>query len=482
MRLKKPKEANKIKSLVQKIDGKIFSVVFFLFYISLILTYPYQNYLIADEVFYYDQALKLRQGRLVNFENTQPFAYPTFLALLITENIMLLRVGNAALTALSVFLLFNLVEQKLKLRRSAQVAVLLFGLSPWTVMVATSLLTEALLILSILLSFLLYEKIDDKKNSKNIILLGVAIGIAMETHITGIILLPFFLFVSLIEKKILRFAPAALIALFIFLPYPILTAGKFIIEKAALTAERFLITSQLLEFLTIPYFEQFWPLPQLLFIFVIFYGISSLRSRPWIELSFVVLFVLGVTIIPGGIFGRHFYSTLPFLSLFIAAGVEKAQKDKLVLVLYFLFFVIFALTSLGDAFGTFFNIQRPVYLTFQRFYITPPENCTLLMSNWTYTINNETEIINLPKFDQPSRSVAIYTKKIILDVPISHTYLSFIDDEVDVNLDGEHIWSHRTSIKSTIIPQNLTVGMHEFELRVYNWMNIGGVGQVMLCK
>ncbi|MEM2175322.1 MAG: hypothetical protein QXI58_06850, partial [Candidatus Micrarchaeia archaeon] len=148
--------------------------------------------------------------------------------------------------------------------------------------------------------------------------------------------------------------------------------------------------------------------------------------------------------------------------------------------LIFLSGIVFA--YLLDSLGFMFSFQTPIFLSFQRFYINPPKNCFLEMKNWTYKINNETQLIDLPKLDQPSNSKAHYYKTINLNDSISKIYVSFVDDYTELFIDKKYIASHSNTLKPAEISIILTKGSHDLEFKVENIENVGGIGQVMLCK
>ncbi|MEM3127352.1 MAG: hypothetical protein QW331_04785, partial [Candidatus Woesearchaeota archaeon] len=99
---------------------------FFLLYTIFVLRLP--NYLWIDEPIYYTQALRLKELNFHAFENTQPFGFPAFLALLGTENITLLRIANVVVFCIALFFIFKLME-KLISKSAGIISILLAGFS-----------------------------------------------------------------------------------------------------------------------------------------------------------------------------------------------------------------------------------------------------------------------------------------------------------------------------------------------------------------
>ena len=157
--------------------------------------------------------------------------------------------------------------------------------------------------------------------------------------------------------------------------------------------------------------------------------------------------------------------------------VEVLQRNKqYFLILFYLFFFFYV-------FGSFSSDYVPSSLNLQKNYITQPENCLLLTKGWTYTINNQTQSIDLPKFDQPSQTLAFYEKNITLNESFKKIELPYVDDEVKIYFDGNFVGSDQFGFgHSVVFYQNLSKGNHTIKMEIYNRLNVGGLGQVLLCK
>jgi 4-amino-4-deoxy-L-arabinose transferase-like glycosyltransferase len=77
-------------------------------------------------------------------------------------------------------------------------ASILFFFSPYTIFSAISLHTEAIFTLFLILIFYFFPKIVNKPSFKNLIIFGLISGLTLQTRITGILVLVFFVFVFVI--------------------------------------------------------------------------------------------------------------------------------------------------------------------------------------------------------------------------------------------------------------------------------------------
>ncbi len=443
----------------------------------------------GDEVFYYDQAIKLRQGVIENFQNTQPFAYPVFLAITFISDLTILRIINSAIVSISVYFLF-LYTEKFFSKKTATLSTLIFIVNPWTVQIATILYTESLFLLFLILSFILYEKFKEKNEIKISLLLGLFLGLAIETRIVGIFLPAFFLIRSIFDRRLTKFLPALVLSILIFLPYQILTSGKFIQEKVYWTGfDRYLFSSALVELFTIPFAENLLLGPAVIsigvFMFglVIFYGSYYLFYKKSDIVFFIILFTTAFTFTSNYLWGRYFLPLLPFFSIAIVYGYElsKKLKEKIIEYGYLFFFIIYFSTSFIDATGVLFGFERPIFLSFNRFYTVPPSGCMLLDKDWTLYHGDINSTINLPKFDQYGN--ADYLKSVSINDSYSKIVVSNGDDGYELFINDNFIDKTQDSVfKPHTTYYQLNPGEYNFRFFVYNRYNIGGIGQVMLCK
>jgi len=177
--------------------------------------------------------------------------------------------------------------------------------------------------------------------------------------------------------------------------------------------------------------------------------------------------------------------SMAFSSLFYIRE-EKKEINSVNLLFYisFFFLVFYLIFSFADAVGIFLFFKSPAFLFTQPFYIRSPPNCTLLMDGWDYTIYNMTTKINLPKFDQSSKTTATFKKQVSINESYNKLKILYASDEFYVYINGSFIdkgwWSFSSEKNEFYYP--FKPGEYTIDINVVNDVNVGGIGQVMLCR
>ncbi len=474
----------------------IIFLIFLFFYSWIILNVFDKNVLYGDEVFYWEQAKKIREEfKFINFQNTQPLLYPIVLSLSF-PSVVASRLISVFLFLIANLLFFYLNKKYIFIKTTNPklyefFSILLFFIFPLTVFFATSMHTESLFFVFLFLTLIVFFKIlsfQDLKQTKvkNIIyylLFGFFLGLTMQARIVGVPLSLFLILYLLFLKKINKFFVFSFILSYsIFIPYLLLGGFEFLSAKSSpvLILENTIL--QLLHHLfNIFYF--WWP-----FIILIFIGIIEALKKRDILLRFWVwffLFFLFFSVLTELFFLRYGMLSVPSIIVCLFIGYDKLRQkiNKKLLFLIFLILISLQITTIFK----FKNFALAKFYYSNWYFIKPPEDCLeikdLLVSDRT---SDKFDIaqIKLPYFEQPPYKVYEYFFIFSPDKEYNYLILNYIDDIYALAINGEKIIKEKSEpFKAQIIRHNFLPGEeYGVNILVGNQINIGGIGQILICS
>lgn len=485
------------KFLLKILPISIF-LFFFLFYSFLIFQIP-KDILYGDETIFWDQAQKISQGKFVNFENTQPLFFPLVLSLFL-KDLFLVRFLNSFLILASGLILFFIVRKNFN-NFFASIALFLFLSYLFSIHSAITLYTEAWFTFFLLLIFLFFEKFKKGENNLFLIFYGILLGLLLQSRVTGIWVLVFLFFYLFFQKTLKKTHFISFFtALFIFLPYFFLGGLKFLQEKGNL----FSITSleNLLTFFLSQIFNSFYYLFPILPFFLI--GVISYfktkEINPTIKFHFsFILFGLVLGLMITVQFSRYFYLIFPSIIILSIFGLKESfifLKTKFNKV--FVFFLIFLSLSLFFFFSVRVEqLYSPQKFYQQRYFLKIPSFCQEIKN--FYLVKNikpkpgeeileiklaeKKEKIELPFLNQPSFSLYLYFNEIKINKNYNFLVLSYLDDNSILFLNQKEIGSTFDPWRGHIFEIKIEKEKNYLlSLLIYNSINIGGIGQVLLCQ
>lgn len=469
MKKKEDKKVFKDPEFIKKISPWILLGVLFLIYTLIIIKTP--QVLTGDELFYYNQAQNIKQGTLTYFDNTQPFGFPLLLAGFLTDNIMLLRILNALIFTIGLFFLFKITAH-LSNKTTGFIAILIAGLAKFSIQTSTLILTEPLFVLTTFASIWYFLKTLESNETKNYLYLGFWMILAIQTKVTNLVI-PVALTLYILAYNTRKFNYKLLItiglSLLSFLPYLILTKGKFLAEKIIVDNLQIIPNPLLLIISTIFYFT----IP--FFIMILFTAVfHEFREEEKIftilSLTYIILLLASRTML----FSRHFYPFFIFLIPLISISITK-QKE-IIRIIGFIILAMFIIINI---------VTIPQLPEFEgnNYFFNIPNNCIELKDFTTQTGNQ----VSLPYFEQKSMTVTTYKKTFFSDKPLNVLSINYVDDYVlNLNIDGyDYISKEPVSNPlqtSTFYLDTIPPGYHSLEISVINMQNIGGMGQVIICE
>jgi len=245
-------------------------------------------------------------------------------------------------------------------------------------------------------------------------------------------------------------------------PYFFVGGLNFLFEKTTLTrgggGESFFAVQQLIPYLTLPFFA-------LLLLAACFIKLPERNNLFYFyPLAFFLLMLIPKTLL----FTRHFYPMLPFMFILTAYFITDINKIWLKITAYILL-ALFLLANLAVIPGLP-RMYNQVYFT------DIPPGC-LEIKDWQ--INGEKA--NLPFFNQPSGSYWVYSGKFNANDTYDYIIMEYLDENaVEIIFDNHSIIDKYKSFPySQDIANNLIKeGNHTLSFTVYNYFNIGGIGQV----
>lgn len=417
--------------------------------------------LVEDEIFYYFQGEKITGGEFVWFENTQPYFYPLFLSAFhfMGLDVTAMRFSSAVFMALSAVLLYFFVRKHFS-RRTALLSFFLFTFSIETMKYASLLYTESLFVFLALASFLFYSKFIGQGKRLDFAVFIALVSLAFATKTAGFYLLLVYgadLYRKGLKKEILWLAVPVLA----FAPFIFMGGLKFIIEKTVAVG-------------VFSYFDLYYGV----FAYGAFFSVLSVlgffaKGKKSLELKLLVLgyFLLAVLSIKI-IFYRYLFLALPLICALIAVKFVEVKNilPKAAMVVLIMLNFAFALLA-ASTYSPLGDGNR---------YFFAKDGCFEVKS---FLDSCSGRTVETPHFSQPSHSECTYSASFFAGESLSRVYVSYVSDEIIVEANGQSVETPRAGVSTpasgtAVFP----VGKNSLELWIRNNENIGGFGQVLVCK
>ncbi|MEM1577989.1 MAG: hypothetical protein QXM27_03205 [Candidatus Pacearchaeota archaeon] len=462
--------------MLKKLNKQYLFLIFVLaviFLINLIITLKIpKQILFGDEAFYFDQAAKIREGKFVNFQNTQPLLYPSFLSIFVGSNsTFLFRLVNLFLFIIALILFFIYSKNFFDNYLFSYIAMIIFAFNGLIMSLAVSIYTEILFFVFMLACFIIFDKIENKNNIFPWIIFGLVLGLTLEARITGFFVAAFFLIYILIKNdfKFHHFI-SFFLAFLILMPWLLLGGFKFLFEKQIGSYFRIITPFNFILKYWLPF------LPFLLFgIYIAFKEKIKLMKK--IILFCLVCFIILISFGGFMMFERHWAIIFPFLSIISIKGFEKiiihSKNFRLNLRIFFILLIISLFVFYFYINITNFKLPSSIYS--QKLYLQIPENC-IEIKEWK--VNNKT--ISLPIFDQEDRIV--YSNITMLEEKYNKIVLFYADDYGSIKINNNLIGEMHDPLNPHIFYFNFTNGSWKIDIEIINIINVGGIGQVLICK
>ncbi|MBN3037242.1 MAG: glycosyltransferase family 39 protein [Candidatus Diapherotrites archaeon] len=419
--------------------------------------------LFNDESFYVSEAASISEGHAPLLSQAQP---PLFVALLsIFPSRVAGRLFSAVLMSSAVVALFVLCHENMG-RREAFLACALFFFSRLSLRLGSLVYTEALFVFLALVSAILFFRAFRRSGPHGFAWWGIALGLALNARLSGILLAGAFVAFLLVRQKLARFASGFAIASLAFLPYLVFGGLAFILSKARLVGADNL-------FHELSFVPQLFPIPLLLLgvAGILFSKRSYGRDLLCFSGLYVVLGAITIPLLTSFFSVRYFFVLLPFLCVLAShSGVRLVSAGRFKTffgaVLIFLA-VVPGVLSIPDA----------MPFPSQFIMISIPSDCVEVGS-----FLSEGAAVELPVFDQPEYSLRNYSAFFVSRFPTRFLSISYFDDSGWVYVDGRLISTHLDPWERMVVPLNLSAGNHSVVIKVRNDINLGGIGQVLFCE
>lgn len=427
---------------------------------------PPLNALVGDEVFYFFQAQALLLGELRWFSETSTLLWPLVLAPL-SFSPLAGRALSISLGVLLILFFFSWVQTR-ESKKFALVATLVLLSHPQLLAIFTSLYSEGLALLLIVGLFYLVEQYLDKfKSGRETRLAALSIG-----ALFGCLLLARFSAITLAVYPLARLLlnagglrdkfrgglelVASLALGFCLLLLWLWYSGNNLFQIKTQGPDIGLIVQAL---------EQ---LPSYFSTSLLVLGCLGLvlHPRAWASKVMLASLLAGLLTISSvhQLFPRYLFFLLLPLALTTAQLLQKLPRSligaALILQLYF----------------SFTGWSYPGGGRWNRYFISFPgcKNIERVLGSCA-PFN-----FRLPIFNQPNFSVCAYQFPAETLYANSFLYLAYVDDQGEVFVDGE-FKGNFSAFNPGIVDLKAAPGLAEVVVTVSNSINIGGLGQVLLC-
>ncbi len=455
--------------LLKKISPALVLTTILIINILIVLKTPY--ILTGDELFYYDQAQKIKQGEFAYFDNTQPFAYPLLLASIPSDNVLFLRMLSPIIFVIGLYFLFKITEHMMN-KTAGLLTITIAGLAKFSLQISTLMLTEALFVLTASASMWFFIKTISEDKNKNFIYLFFWLSLAIQTKITNLVIPFAFLFYLIAyepQKFNVKITSTIILSILSLAPYLILTKGKFLLEKVMIENTRilpsgFLVVTTAVFYFTIPFV--------ILLAYLLFFYKAKNQEKLFTTLAFlyIVFLIASKTIL----YPRHMYPFFFFLIPLIVIGV--LNQKKIIKTIGFILIFIFIIINVA-------TIQNLPEFEGNNYFFEVPENCVEIKELTTNQGNN----ITLPYFEQPSRSIVTYSTTFFTKVPLNTMSISYADEHtlyltIDKTKYIDGIPYGDPEKTTNLDLDYLNPGYHTLNITILNIQNIGGIGQIIFCE
>lgn len=436
----------------------VFLLSFILFASFAVLKQP-SNKLINDEIFYYFQAQSIQEnGTIPWLSNTQPPLYATlmgFVQLTGDWPLVGLRLLSALLMALAVAAFFYWATHYTN-QKVAIVATVLFIFNVETFTLASQLYTEALFILLSILSLIFFDRYQTTQNEKDALLCWLLVGLSVLTRTTGLflVLVLVYRFWKRNQKKWILGALIPILLLGIFL---VMGATQLVVDKANEPWNYQQIYGGILVY-GIPFL-----------VLACFSFLTSGKKALFLKISVISYFILTLLLVRV-VFYRYVWVTLPLVGLLVGLMLfEDEKKIKKVIIQTLIILTVIIQFLLIASYSISFS---------NNYFQIDGKDCQPINS-W---INSCTQqLTNLPDFGLDANQTCTYAQEIDFKEKYSNLILTYISDEVTVQIDQNIAVSKTNSVFSPLYIYPEIKGKKIVEITVHNYSNIGGIGQVLTC-
>ncbi|MBU1148739.1 glycosyltransferase family 39 protein, partial [Patescibacteria group bacterium] len=439
-------------------------LAFVLFGLIILLIVP-QQVLHVDEFWQYWQSSNLRDGSGYHLD-VSPSPLHNLLFSFFPSNIILLRIINALLMSLAVYIFYYLVKM-ISGHSLAVVATLVFIIQEETLVLGALFYTEALFTVFYLLSFYCFIKLLKEEKIGNFLLFGLWSGLMIQSRLIGLLIYGFFLLFLFFKYKRVFFSKKFLwsfiITLTISLPYMIISRFSFVLERQAYGLG------------LIDRIDQAqWANLLGLIIVILFFLFFKTKEKNELELFvyFSIFYYLVLHFFVSDIYPRHFFVLVPVLIVLLVSLVRAFTKNRFVMagsIIVFLLASIFYFQPVESYFsGNYFLLKR--------------NDCFFIKTmNYNCSDSGAPLRVNLPFYSQPINSSCNYSAIFKTNQTYNFLYLSYLDDYGLVSIDEKTFYSP-FALKPNNVKMEILAGQHQIDLAINNLSGPGGIGQIALCR
>lgn len=460
------------------------SVGFFIFYGALILMLP-ANQLSYDEPFRYFQARDLLHFKFSHFNYTHPILLSAIVAVFFSSDPVLPRLVLAFLFSIGLYFFFRIAES-FSSRRGALYSTLIFGSANFTQFCVCRIYSESIFMPSVFAAILIAIQFTRKPKNSLLVWLSVCLSLIVLSRASGIpivLTLGFYMLAKAdsnqVRKKLfISFLPC----LICFLITSWMGAGYYIKSQSIIH-----------EFSTVTFrsyalfiFNSFWftrssdtllLLP--LFLMGVVYVIYKIKSREdAASIPLICAVVSMVTIlagVPTWVTFRHLFPTLGLMTIYVGPVLTKLEKK---LTPSFSFIILFVVM-----FSALQGVPKILQPSDQEIFTKIPDQCQSVNQ-----FNAPIGAVEIPYFSQPPYTDYTYEASIHGAQSADHLILEYIENSlVDVQVDGRSILHLVKKVpgafRSRHVIQHIDLsGDHVLSISVAHGAQIGGLGQVLLCR
>jgi hypothetical protein len=459
--------------------------------------------LLDDESIHFFQAKAMLRGDLIFFDRTNPYLFPLTLSIFSNLPLIFLRIVPVFFMSLAVSVYFRLLQKNTD-NIVAFFASCLLAFHSRIIEYAIQLYSEGLLLLLLFLSIdKLLDILGGKTSWKNFMLLGLYMGLSLETK-PLIPIVPFF-FVGWILLRTkgaykVQTGVAALLSIFLYLPY-------FLINGVTYLRDKFCPIFNIGEIIR----RMSFSIDHFGIIFTIFLcvAIVNLLKKDFSQqkdvfkvfITFGILYVFFIVFVVFGSMPKYFLLCLPAGTLLIAQFIfYKSIKNNTKFYFVSIYFILFLFSLLSSLrwipaydrnvhFLPGYNGRQLELENTRQTYLY--KNIPRLLDykpNIAKAVDmreqNKSVQLKLPILDQDNYTIAKYEFDFYVpSKSFRFIFFSHISDKVRVLMDGKELtrdWAASTFFPFQInLNRALDIGFHQLTLYIFNETNIGGIGQVL---
>lgn len=433
------------------------------------------NIIYQDELWHWLQAKAIADGELILFGSTNPYLFPFLLSLVIKGPVLGIRFLPLAFMAAATAVYFSMIKRYFG-NFVAVLSTLIFLLHFRILLIAPLILSESLffLLLFISLSFL-FTILNNNRTWKNFILLGLALGLTIETRAV-VPLIPLFFIYYLFRdgpKQKIKISATLAISIAIYLPYQYFY-GSGNITKRLLPLQNLEVYAHRIND-CISYNGSFF---SFLFIAALIYWFSR-RKLGTIQntilkicASFTICYLACVIFFVNEVYLKYYVIIIPFCSLLIGNWFSFVNDRSKKIGLLIWFFLIASITKNIDYLpsqGNFFFINLPAV------------ECQVIKHGIKFT-EKSIQHVRIPYFGQKINEEAQYVFEFASIQDFQYLTIGFLPDPCKIYLDNNFLGYHANPFGffTYKFKDKLPQGKHTITIIMKNLVWQGGLGQIIL--